>query len=72
MVILMIVLKWWFSQDSWIVKIVITQKKALIFAENAPILTHDDSMLNQLAGSPIEIEATDVVPSNCGLTERIT
>ena len=26
-------------------------------------------MLNQLAGLPIEIEAIDIVPSNCGFTE---
>ena len=40
-----------------------------IFAENAPVSTHNDSMLNQLAGLPIEIEAIDIVPSNCGFTE---
>ena len=51
-------------------KIVITQDKVFhIFAENDPVSTHNDSMLNQLAGLPIEIEAIDIVPSNCGFTE---
>ena len=40
-----------------------------IFAENAPVSTHNDTMLNQLAGLPIEIEAIDIVLSNCGFTE---
>ena len=45
-------------------------KQALhIFAENAPALTHNDTMLNQLAGLPIEIETIDIGPSNCGFTE---
>ena len=45
------------------------QQALHIFAENAPALTHNDSMLNQLTGLPIEIEATDIVPSNCGFTK---
>ena len=45
-------------------------KQALhIFAENAPVSKHNDTMLNQLVGLPIEIEATGIVPSNCGFTE---
>ena len=44
-------------------------KQALhIFAENAPVSTHNDTMLNQLSGLPIEIKAIDIVPSNCGFT----
>ena len=39
------------------------------FAENAQVLIHNDTMLNQLAGSPTEIEAINIVPSNCGFTE---
>ena len=34
--------------------------------------THSDSMLNQLADLPIEIQATDIVPPNCGFTESDT
>ena len=45
-------------------------KQALhIFAENAPVSTHSDTMLNQLAGLPIEIDAIDIVLSNYGFTE---
>ena len=45
-------------------------KQALhIFAENAPVSTYNDTMLNQLAGLPTEIEAIDIAPSNCGFTE---
>ena len=40
-----------------------------IFAENVPVLTYNNSMLNQLVGLPIEIEVIDIVPSNCGFTE---
>ena len=40
-----------------------------IFAENVPVSTHNGSILNQLAGLSIEIEAIDIVPSNCGFTE---
>ena len=40
-----------------------------IFAENALVSTHNDSMLNQLASLPIEIETIDIEPSNCGFTE---
>ena len=48
-------------------------KEALhIFAENGPVLIHNDSMLSQLAGLPIEIEAINIVPSNCGFTESET
>ena len=45
-------------------------KQALhIFAENASVSTRNDTVLNQLAGLPIEIEAIDIVPPNCGFTE---
>ena len=45
-------------------------KQALhIFAENTPLSTHNDTMLIQLVGLPIEIEAIGIVPSNCGFTE---
>ena len=40
-----------------------------IFAENALVSARNNSMLNQLAGLPIEIETRDIVPSNCGFTE---
>ena len=33
------------------------------------VLTQNDSMLNQLVDLPIEIEAIDIVLSNCGFTE---
>ena len=46
-----------------------TSQTLHIFAENVPVLTYNNSMFNQLAGLPIEIEAIDIVPSNCGFTE---
>ena len=40
-----------------------------IVAENVPVSTHNGSILNQLVGLSTEIEAIDIVPSNCGFTE---
>ena len=44
-------------------------KQALHICNKCLISTHNDTMLNQLAGLPIEIEAIDIVPSDCGFTE---
>ena len=51
-------------------KIVITPRQILhIFIENAPLSTKNEGMLNELAGVQMEIEAIDIVPSNCGFNE---
>ena len=40
-----------------------------ILAENVPLSTHNNSMLNQLACLSLEIEAIKIVPYNCQFTE---
>ena len=36
-----------------------------ILAENVPLSTHNNSMLNQLACLSLDIEAIKIVPYNC-------
>ena len=40
-----------------------------VFAENAPVSSHNVELLNELSNNEIEIHSTDTIPTNCKIPQ---
>ena len=40
-----------------------------VFAENAPISSHNVELLNELSNNKIEIHSIDAIPTNCKIPQ---